>query len=217
MRHQRALNLTRTKRSEYKSAVKAPTKHQVKTEQTRTALLRSARKIFVRDGFLACRIEDVAADAGYTRGAFYANFASKEELFFALMQQEADKHATRIHAILREHKDVKDRLAALRSYYMNSIADRDWGMLTLEFKLLAIRQPELRPAFADKLRRIRSSMKLEVITDTLGINKPDELVRAVLEGFVAALVLEHMFDPNRVSKSEAAELLAEVFDSFVAR
>ena len=116
MRHQGVLDLTRTKHSEHNSVAKAPTKHQVKTQQTRTALLHSARQIFVRDGFLACRIEDIAADAGYTRGAFYANFASKEELFFALMQQEADKHAARIHAILRKHNNVGDRLAALRSY-----------------------------------------------------------------------------------------------------
>ena len=64
----------------------APNKHQIRTEQTTGKLLRSAMKIFVRDGFKAARLEEIAKDAGYTRGAFYAHFESKEDLFLALLE-----------------------------------------------------------------------------------------------------------------------------------
>jgi AcrR family transcriptional regulator len=54
-------------------------KHQQKTEETRRKLLAAALRIFARDGFERSRLEDIAAEAGYTRGAFYANFATKED------------------------------------------------------------------------------------------------------------------------------------------
>ncbi len=51
-------------------------------------MIRAAEKIFARDGFEAAKLEEIAAEAGYTRGAFYANFDSKEDLFFALLEGE---------------------------------------------------------------------------------------------------------------------------------
>jgi len=53
----------------------------------RKALLEAAMNVFVRDGFEASRIEDIAAEAGRSRGAFYVNFSNKAEAFFALREQ----------------------------------------------------------------------------------------------------------------------------------
>lgn len=53
----------------------------LRTAATREALLAAACKIFVRDGFEASRIEDIAAEAGRSRGAFYVNFSNKAEAF----------------------------------------------------------------------------------------------------------------------------------------
>jgi AcrR family transcriptional regulator len=55
--------------------------------QTRSALLDAAARVFVERGFGGASVEAIAAEAGYTRGAFYSNFASKEELFAALLQE----------------------------------------------------------------------------------------------------------------------------------
>ena len=66
----------------------ATSRHQERTDVTRARLIRAAEKIFARDGFEAAKLEEIAAEAGYTRGAFYANFESKEDLFFALLEGE---------------------------------------------------------------------------------------------------------------------------------
>lgn len=55
---------------------------------TRQELLRSARAIFARDGFEHARIEDIAANAGRTRGAFYDNFKDKEDVFLRHLRRE---------------------------------------------------------------------------------------------------------------------------------
>jgi len=195
---------------------KPPNRHQERTQETRRVLLKAARRIFSRDGFEACRIEDIAADAGYTRGAFYANFETKEELFFALLQEETDRHASSIRAIVEGNDSVERRVSALRDYYVRCIANREWGMLTLEFKLFAARHPKLRPKLAAIHRRIRASMKLEVLHKLLGIDHADPEPRsAVLEGVMAGLFLEHSYDPERLSERQAAKFLAHIFDSFV--
>ena len=193
---------------------KAPNKHQERAEETRRILLKSARLIFARDGFDACRIEDIAAAAGYTRGAFYANFETKEELFFALLQEETDGHAARIRAILERYDSVDRRMAALRDYYVQCITDREWGMLMLEFKLFAARHPKLRPKLAAIHRRIRASMKLEALHKLLGMdNACPESKSAVLEGARAGLFLEHSYDPERLPECQAAKFLGHIFDS----
>lgn len=70
--------------------------------ETRQALLDAAASVFVERGFAGSSVEAVAERAGYTRGAFYSNFASKEELFAELLQQ-------RVYAIYR---DMAERSAA---------------------------------------------------------------------------------------------------------
>ena len=63
--------------------------------RTRTALLQAGAEVFVERGFVGSSVEAIAARAGFTRGAFYSNFASKEELFAELLQE-------RVYAIYRQ-------------------------------------------------------------------------------------------------------------------
>src|SRR5271169_391372 len=93
-------------------------RHQERTGITRARLIQSAEKVFARDGFEAAKLEEIAKDAGYTRGAFYANFESKEDLFLALLEKEI---ATRIAALEREMDKVRDpeaKLRTMREFFM---------------------------------------------------------------------------------------------------
>src|ERR1700682_390202 len=95
-----------------------------RTEATRRKLLSAAERIFARDGFEAARLEDIAAGAGYTRGAFYANFCGKEEIFFALLDQWVRQHIDPVMAAVRKQKSPERKLAALRKYYAEIATDR---------------------------------------------------------------------------------------------
>src|ERR1035437_1598782 len=86
-------------------------RHQERTEITRAKLIHSAEKVFARDGFKAAKREEMAADAGYTRGAFYANFDSEAALFLALLEQEI---STRIAALEKEMDQLREPEAQLR-------------------------------------------------------------------------------------------------------
>src|SRR5260370_22181112 len=82
-----------------------------RTEATRRKLLAAAQRIFARDGFEAARLEDIAAGAGYTRGAFYANFGGKDEIFFAPLENGVYHRIHSVTAALREHKTPLQNLA----------------------------------------------------------------------------------------------------------
>lgn len=63
-------------------------KHQLRTKATLRELLDAAEKVFVRDGFEKARLETISAAIGRTKGAVYAHFESKEDLFIALLERK---------------------------------------------------------------------------------------------------------------------------------
>lgn len=197
------------------------TKHQQRTEATRRALLEAAHRIFARDGFEASRIEDIASATGHTRGAFYAHFSSKEDLFFALLEQEAVERLQDLRSLLEKCPGSESRLRALRKFYVARVSDRQWVMLALEFKLFALRHPKLRARLARTHRRIRDSLKLETISKQVPAlmkagRESREVRRVALEAVLNGLVLEHAYDPHTISQTQATTVLGHMFDVLIA-
>jgi AcrR family transcriptional regulator len=197
------------------------TKHQQRTEATRRALLDAAKRIFARDGFEAARIEDIAGATGHTRGAFYAHFHSKEDLFFALFKQEAGERLRELRSAMERCPDSGGRLRALRKFYVGRACDREWVMLALEFKLFALRHPRLRARLARTHRRIRESLKLEIIGNMIPEllkegRESREVRRVALEAVLNGLVLEHAYDPETISQTQATAVLGRMFDVLMA-
>jgi AcrR family transcriptional regulator len=198
-----------------------PNKHRLRTEATRRALLEAARRIFARDGFEASRIEDIAAATGRTRGAFYAQFRNKEDLFFALLEQEAGRQLHQLQGVLERRPNAAGRLEALREFYVHRASDRQWVMLTLEFKLFALRHPHLRAKLVRTHRRIRASLKLETIRSMIpsllrGGPETRQLRRTALEAVLNGLVLEHAYDPETITEAQVMAVLRQFFDVLMA-
>ncbi len=197
------------------------TKHQQRTETTRRALLEAALRIFARDGFEASRIEDIAGATGHTRGAFYAHFNSKEDLFFALFEQEVGDRLRDLRLTLERCTDSAARLRALRKFYVARVSDRQWVMLALEFKLFALRHPKLLARLARTHRRIREALKLETIGKLIPELMKDrkelrEVRRVALEAVLNGLVLEHAYDAETISQAQATTVLGRMFDVLMA-
>src|SRR5690348_8427030 len=120
-------------------AARSRSRQTERTRATRRKLLDAAKRIFAQEGFEAARLEDIAAGAGYTRGAFYANFKSKEDIFFALLEQWVGRRISDVSAVLARENTPAKRLRALREHYAQLAKDRRLVLLSLEFKLFAIR------------------------------------------------------------------------------
>ncbi|OKB68405.1 TetR family transcriptional regulator [Serratia marcescens] len=110
--------------------------------QTRERLIETARQLFIASGYGAASIRDIAAQAGYSQGAFYSNFASKEELLLLLLQRHMQAEADQL-AGLTQHdaRTPAQVLAALDAWAATLNLDVDWGMLSVELQLQAQRSP----------------------------------------------------------------------------
>src|SRR6476620_11493538 len=117
--------------------------------QTREAVIAAADALFVERGFHASSVGDIAAAAGYTKGAVYSNFASKEDVFFAVYDRRAQRGVAEMERVLGgdvgEGFDVLTRNAAQR----RGTAEDGWLATFFEFWAHVVRRPALRERFAE--------------------------------------------------------------------
>lgn len=186
------------------------------SEVTRARLIQSAEKIFARDGFEAAKLEEIAAEAGYTRGAFYANFESKEDLFFSLLEREVSLRIENASEQLAKFQSPDARLQTMRTYFMRKGIDRRWSLLSLEFKLFAIRHPEVRNRLATINRRFISSWvaNLEEIARGVGheLTASSLAVGTSLSAVLNSMTVEHMLDRALLPDVEVEKILGSFFD-----
>ncbi len=117
-------------------------------EATRERLIKAAEKAFVRRGFDASSVERIAESAGFSRGAFYSNFRSKDELFVEVLKVKRREFEQALEDIMRRKLEPASRLRAVLDWYVNMNLDRDWIAIEAEFTLRALRARSARPPIA---------------------------------------------------------------------
>lgn len=112
-------------------------------EVTVERLLDAAFETFAERGFAAASVEDVCSRGGFTRGAFYSSFKTKDELFAALFAREVDRELARVEELLTGLADEPDPVTAAVDRCLGALrTDRTWTLLTTEYALHAARHPE---------------------------------------------------------------------------
>jgi AcrR family transcriptional regulator len=182
---------------------------------TRARLLEGALEVFAERGFHGASVEDICERAGFTRGAFYSNFASKDELVLALFQATTDRLLEQIAALLPDFANQPGTLLDAVLGLLDDAApdQRQWYLISTEFTLHALRNPEAATALNHqrKVFRERLTALVEEISAAgeLRMSVPPEqfvrLVMALHEGArsqsllepseVPAGSLEHLFLP----------------------
>lgn len=197
--------------------IPAVSRQRARTEATRRKLLAAAETTFARDGFEAARLEDIAALAGYTRGAFYANFKSKEDIFSALLEYWVNERIAEVNALLAQQETPAKRLRALREHYAQIAKDRRLALLSLEFKLFAVRHPEAHARLRARQRRFRAcgGDVVQRIAKTTGRTLPISYIAAAtgLGALSNSLLLEHLVDPTTITAQDIRHLLGVFFDA----
>lgn len=191
-------------------------KPQVRTAETLAKILDAAEATFSEQGFEMTQLEEIAARAGYTRGAIYAHFASKEDLFFALMEQRVLAKFADAQRVVAAEPEVGRRIEVFRHWISSQLEDRTWGILMLEFKLYARRRPQ---SF-DKLRHLYDQMTYssghDFITLLMGDGIEKEMrVRmerrlSIFGAVLSAVVLESYFRPNLFPEQQLKEIFEDL-------
>lgn len=168
----------------------------------------AAREVFARDGFELARLEDIAVAAGRTRGALYANFADKADLFFAIFEQDLERDQEQMERVLMAGLTVERRLDRLVALVCAKLGDRRRMLLSVEFKMYAVRHPHRQRRLAE----LHAAMCLRcVVADAEGLLSDgmplsDRERRAQFGQFGAlmdGLALQRIFDPTSLTEEQA--------------
>jgi AcrR family transcriptional regulator len=158
--------------------------------QTRAKLLKAAGAVFARRGYHAATLDEIAQRAGVSKGALYYNFASKEDLFLALLSDR-----------------LGEPMGDVDAFYSRVERDPRWAPLFFEFMAWSGREPrhraELRRRFFRPAREsTRASIASGTRTGTGAGEEDDDLtgeeLAAAVNALVNGLLLERLFDPERV-------------------
>ncbi len=196
-------------------------KPQLRTAETQAKILDAAQQIFSEQGFEKTQLEEVAARAGYSRGAIYAHYSSKEDVFLALMEQRVLTKFAAMRLALEAEPIVTKRLDIFKQWIGVQVSDQSWGTLMLEFKLYALRRPESR----DKLMKLYERMANSSVHDFIKLLFGDRLSKAARAGVerrlaimgavLSAVALESHFKPHLFPKLQIQGVLEEVFEALV--
>jgi AcrR family transcriptional regulator len=173
--------------------------------QTRAELLEAARRVFLRRGFHGASLDEIAQEAGYTKGAVYSNFADKDGLFLALLDAHYTRRIDEYAGIMLEGDDLEEGFRAI-ARFMADADQRDPGWLPLlsEFTAHAARDDTLRRAYADTRETFLEAIAelISAMGERYGVGfrlSPLEMARTssiLARGFSA----ERQLDPDAVSK-----------------
>jgi AcrR family transcriptional regulator len=189
-----------------------------KREANRERILRAARAVFGQRGYHAATIEEIAEEAGLSNGAIYYNFANKEDLFLALLDERLDErleHVRRTFVADAASGDAGVEEEA-RDVTRSFKEGREWRLLLLEFVVYAARNPGFAKKFKAHKRKLRAALaeSLDAHLSARGIAAPiptDQLA-LTLTGLANGLAIEELADPGAV----ADELLGDVLTLVVA-
>ncbi len=193
-------------------------KQQLRTTETRARLLNAAEEVFVRDGYESAQLDEIAAMAGRSKGAVYTHFKSKEDLFLALFEHRTRSYVDRLVNSLRMCTSRKQSLEAFRDFYVGLVRDKIWPILTLEFKLYALRHPESKERFRKAFEMSKATNADATDEQLFGkltrLEKADnDLALKALGPIVSGLILESHFEPQSLSEKGLRRILGRIFDA----
>ncbi len=180
--------------------------------ETQTRLLAAARETFARRGFEGCSVDDLAEAAGYSKGAFYSNFPSKEAVFLELLRQHKAQGVAALANLAQEEGDAEQLIARLAAFSQQAEGNHDWCLLSIEFQLRAAREPAFRREFNALCREERAAMSrfLKTLYTRAKVAPPAKVSLEQMAGAVLAqyygLTLQQAADPASLPSGAMSEI-----------
>lgn len=171
--------------------------------RTRERLLDAAAVVFARRGLERSTIDEVAEEAGFTKGAVYANFRSKEDLFLAMLDGHFAERLAAVDDLLAADGPLEDRVRAAGDEFARSLAeDPEWPRMFFEWAAHAARDERFRAELVGRYATLRERLA-EVharIGAEVGATPPFGWETLTMMTFAMAngVALERLLEPEAV-------------------
>jgi AcrR family transcriptional regulator len=198
----------------------APTRlnREQKQAATRQALLDAATEVFARHGFERAPLEEICDQAGYSRGAFYSNFSSKQQLFMEVLERRTADILGRIATAFADGDTTQQRLdRGARTVEAVLEDDRLWCQLHFEGWVLASRDEDFRALYAQRYDAIRVGVAEMIETQSgdhdLEIGADAREFAAALLALFQGYALQYVIDPDALVAGYFARTLDTLLGS----
>jgi AcrR family transcriptional regulator len=182
---------------------------------TRSRLMEAAGKVFACRGLERATVDEVASEAGYTKGAFYAHFESKEALFLAMLDERFAERLDEIDRVLESGAPVAEQARMAGQEFSDHLAGNpEWSRLFFEFAVQALRDERFRAELVARQRALRERIAagFRNHAEAVGAESPlpAELVAAMTYAMADGFALARLLEPKSVPEDMFGSML-EVF------
>jgi AcrR family transcriptional regulator len=188
-------------------------------EQTTQRLLEAAQKLIAKKGLEAASVENIAAAAGYTRGAFYSNFSSKDDLFIELLRQDHQKATDQLNALRDNALPVDELQSGAREVYSRMYRDNESFMIWTEARMLAARNTRFRTKLNALMAEKRGQIAefIRYFYGRVGVTPPmaPEDIAMGFMSLAEGVKLYLMSSPAEMTPGTAESLLTLFVDSLM--
>ena len=162
--------------------------------EAREELLTAALRVFAGRGYKEAGVDEIAAEAGYSKGALYWHFSGKEQLLEALIDERIDALMRDRFALLASAPPEQDMaVEATRAFAQQLREQREAMLLEREYWSLAIRDPELRSRYAERQTELRDALAAAMSARARHLGTPELTMPAA---DVARIVMSHHWRPR---------------------
>lgn len=186
---------------------------------TTQRLLEAAQRLIAKKGLSAASVEDIAAAAGYTRGAFYSNFSSKGDLFIELLRRDHEKAMAEFSALRSDELSLDHIQARTRDLYSQLYRDTESFLNWTEARMLAARDTKFRAKLNTLIAEKRGQIAafIEYFHQRAGV-APQVPAEAMAMGFMSlceGVSLSMLSSPADVTPEAAESVLTLFVDSIM--
>lgn len=190
-------------------------------ERTRDALILAGARAVAERGLHRASIDEIARDAGFTKGAFYANFANKDALVLAILDRHFSTAIEDVDDAVASNDEVADQARDAGLKFADQMAsDPAWGRVFLELVGHASRDDAFRVEMLARLQPLRDRVAAVYAqrAEELGLqseHSPDEIAQ-MTSTMASGVAIQRLIDPDGIPDDLFARMLVLFFGGLQA-
>ncbi len=195
-----------------------PLKREQKKALTRTRLLKAAEKVFARRGYGDASLDQVAAEAGFSKGAVYSNFKSKQDLFLVLLDEHIEERISDLRRTLVAGEDLDQQLQESADRYIKHLNESEqWHKVLFEAWTCSMRDrrfgAKFMKRFQDCRRALAEGLNARFERFGLPLPLPAEQLAAAIDALGFGIMVQKLASPNTVPDNLLGDIVALILRS----
>lgn len=186
---------------------------------TRKKMRYTALKEFALHGFAGAAIERISESAGFSRGAFYANYQNKEDILLDLLKENHQQNMAEWQSYINDSSSINDVYKKMAENLSDYLLDTDWGLFNIEVLLKAKRDDAFASQYLIYLEEAHKNIEKSLLAMFLKAHKqPPEniqIITQIIHNLVIGLILDTKSDQSPTSLNRSSEQFIFCIKNFI--